>query len=750
MADNVIKRSGRTVKFSSRKINTAISKANRDVKNSYPTAKIMTKQDIDDVVVSVIAMFSDRDCVDIEEIQDGVERTLMAHGFYEVSKSYILYREQHRIRRDASMHLMEQCQELLFTDPNDMDSKRENANIDTNAPMGIMLKLGTETSKTYAKYFSMPKDFTEMHSEHWAHIHDLDFSQITFNCLQMDFLKLIHGGFNTGHGAIREGGSVRAYASLACVAIQSSQNDMFGGQSINCWDWAMAEGIRKSFRKAVREQMRQWLFFIDKGYGKEDMNTIVDNIDFEVCHYTDSTNKSYSKDMLEGPKQILIALQQWDCSLEEATKIYILSCESVAEETHQAMEAAIHNFNSLHSRAGGQVPFSSINYGMDTSPEGRLATRETLNAIDAGMGYGETPIFPISVFQLRTGVNYNPGDPNYDLFKQAMKVSAKRLFPNFCSLDSSFNSPYYKEGDYNSFVATMGCRTRVMSNVNGPEESGSRGNFAFVTLNLPKLAIESKGDIDEFFRLFDKYIKLSKKYLEYRRSIIEKKKVKNFPFLMGQHIWMDSEKLGPEDEIKPLLKHCSYSIGFGGLAEALVALIGKHHGESAEAQELGLRIVKRLRDWCDKFTEQTHMNWTCFASPIEGTAGKFAQYNRKKYGVIPGVTDRDYITNSMHVPVYYPISAIDKIKIEAPYHALCNAGAISYIELDGDPLKNLDAFETVVRAMHDADMGYYSINHPVDRCTSCGYTGVIENQCPHCGAKEIESHSVTVKRLCDC
>lgn len=749
MAENVTKRSGRTVKFNSKKISTAISKANRDVKESDPTAKIMTKNDIEDAVLSIIAMFSDKDCVDIEEIQDAVESTLMSHQFYEVSKAYILYREQHRIRRDASLHLMEQCKDLLFVDSENMNDKRENANINTNAPMGIMLKLGTKLSKTYAKYFSMPKEFTEMHTEHWAHIHDLDFSQITFNCLQMDFLKLIHGGFNTGHGAIREGGSVRAYASLACVAIQSSQNDMLGGQSINCWDWAMAEGIRKSFKKAVGKQIQQWLFFTDKGYGKDEIDSIVSRIDFSACHYTDNTCSSYSNDMIEGPRQILNVLEPWICTLEEATKIYILACDSVAEETHQAMEAAIHNFNSLHSRAGGQVPFSSINYGMDTSPEGRLATRETLNAIEAGMGYGETPIFPISVFQIRTGVNYNPGDPNYDLFKRSMEVSAKRLFPNWNNLDSSFNSPYYKEGDYNSFVATMGCRTRVMGNVNGPEESGSRGNFAFVTLNLPKLAIEANGDMDKFFRLFDKYVKLSKKYLEYRRSIIERKKVKNFPFLMGQHIWMDSDKLGMEDEIKPVLKHCSYSIGFGGLAECLVSLVGKHHGESKESQELGLRIVQRLRDWCDKFTKQTHMNWTCFASPIEGTAGKFAKYNRSKYGIIPGVTDREYITNSFHVPVYYPISAYEKIKIEAPYHSICNAGHISYIELDGDPRQNLEAFEKVVRAMHDADMGYFSINHPVDRCLNCGYTGVIENECPKCHAKEHETHSAVVER-CHC
>lgn len=384
---------------------------------------------------------------------------------------------------------------------------------------------------------------------------------------------------------------------------------------------------------------------------------------------------------------------------------------------------------------------------MDTSPEGRLATREVLNAIEAGLGNGETPIFPISVFQLKAGVNYNVDDKNYDLFRQACKVSAKRLFPNFVNLDAPYNLQYYRPGDYNSYVATMGCRTRVMSNVNGAEQSGSRGNFSFVTINLPKLALEAKGNVEEFFKLYDKYITICHDYLLFRLKTIEEKHVYNFPFLMGQGVWMDSDKLKPTDKIKDVLKHASYSIGFCGLAECLVALIGKHHGQSKDAQELGLKIVKHLRERTDEYTKLEKRNWTTFGTPAESTAGQFQRANRKQYGNIKGVTSRDYMTNSSHVPVYFPITAHNKIQIEAPYHALCNAGHIAYIEMDGDPTKNISAFEAIVRAMHDANMGYFSINHPVDRDPVCGYTGIIANECPHCHRKEIERGTFHIDRL---
>ena len=413
----------------------------------------------------------------------------------------------------------------------------------------------------------------------------------------------------------------------------------------------------------------------------------------------------------------------------------------VEEETKQAMEAMIHNFNTLHSRAGAQTPFSSVNFGMDTSPEGRLVTKWLLEAQYAGLGNGETSIFPITVFQLKAGVNYYPDDPNYDLFKRACEVSAKRLFPNFVNVDAPYNLQYYKPGNPNSIIATMGCRTRTISNVNGPEECGSRGNFAFTTLNLPMMALEAKKEapydvITKFYEIMDKYINISHDYLKLRYDVIGKKHVYNFPFLMGQGVWMDSDKLNPDDEIKEVLKHASISIGFCGLAECLKALVGKHHGESEEAQKLGLEIVGHLREMTDKFAEEDHLNWSCFGTPAESTAGSFARACQKRFGKVPGVCDREYLSNSSHVPVYYKIKAMDKIRVEAPYHALENAGHIAYIEMDGDPTKNVKAFETLVRAMHDANMGYFSINHPVDRDPVCGYTGIIENECPHCHRRE--------------
>ena len=1081
----VTKRSGSKVNYDREKIFNAIAGANRDASTENDK---LSAEDVERVTNSVESAISEKNNIGVEEIQDQVEKSLMAHNFFDVAKQYIVYRQKHTQRREAQKKLMETYRDIFFTDSVKVDLKRDNANINTDASMGIMLKLGAEGAKHFVDNYVLPEEFRAADSENFIHIHDKDFSLITLNCCQIDLLKLFHGGFSTGHGFLREPQSIRSYASLACIAIQSNQNDMFGGQSINAFDYAMAEGVRKSFKKILKAELLRACEFCDvEPHGE---------IDFNICTYSEKENPAAVENLtsIVGSEKL-------------AKKIYFQACKDVEEETHQAMEALIHNFNTLHSRAGAQVPFSSINYGMDTSPEGRLATREVLNAIEAGLGNGETPIFPISVFQLKDGVNYNINDPNYDLFRQACKVSAKRLFPNFVNLDAPYNLQYYKPGDYNSYVATMGCadgeeiisykyqgkfycegikrlwdrvkteilnrglseykipddlevwdgennfvevktliknpdmenwvrvkftdgrsllvtddhplytenrgrihvkdlkigdtiknyydlptvknedaitdenlayvlgllitdgnysrdivvaldgraesdieqkfidcvkkvwnfdchiqhyergvkgnydlvricgeqkkigeylknifggenkieraipseifsaprevrlsflagmidgdghishkskiqlgstnkelslqqtalaqslgypakiylnhytsnddekiryrvefsmseeigeylgsgkklniqwngsesstktpeiisvkaieylgrlnknsydletvtdkftlsfinsgncRTRVMANVNGPEQSGSRGNFSFVTINLPKLALEAKGDVEKFFELFDKYIQISHDYLLFRLKTIEEKHVYNYPFLMGQGVWLGSEKLKLTDSIKDVLKHASYSIGFCGLAECLVALIGKHHGQSEEAQKLGLKIVGHLRGKTDEYTKLEKRNWTTFGTPAESTAGQFQRANRKKYGVIKGVTTRDYMTNSSHVPVYFPINAHDKIQIEAPYHALCNAGHIAYIEMDGDPTKNISAFEVVVRAMHDANMGYFSINHPVDRDPICGYTGIITNECPHCHRKEIISGTFHIDRL---
>ena len=721
-----MKRSGTTVNYNRAKIFNAIAGANRDASTPHDKLSAADLELVTDAVETAIA---NSDSIGVEEIQDTVERMLMEHGFFDVAKQFIVYREKHAQRREAQRNLMEVYRDIFFANSEDVDFKRDNANINANASMGVMLKLGAEGAKFFVDNYVLPERFVDADRENYIHIHDKDFSLITFNCCQIDLLKLFHGGFSTGHGFLREPNSIRSYASLACIAIQSNQNDMFGGQSINAFDYAMAEGVRKSFKKEIKAELKKAAFYLDKSFEQE-------TIDFELCRYSEGENE--------------IAVEQIQNVVGDrglADKIYRQACKEVEEETHQAMEALIHNFNTLHSRAGAQVPFSSINYGMDTSPEGRLAIREVLNAIDAGLGNSETPIFPISVFQLKAGVNYNPEDPNYDLFLQACKVSARRLFPNFVNIDAPYNLQYYKPGDYNSCIATMGCRTRVMANVNGPEQSGSRGNFAFVTINLPKLALECEGNVEKFFAMFDHYIQLSHDYILLRLDTIKKKHLYNYPFLMEQHVWLDSEKFKSNDTIEEVLKHASYSIGFCGLAECLVVLVGKHHGQSEEAQQLGLKIVGHLRHKTDEYTRAEQRNWTTFATPAESTAGSFQRANREKFGIIKNVTDRDYMTNSSHVPVYFPIKAIDKIRIEAPYHALCNAGHIAYIEMNADASRNVKAFEKLVRAMHDADMGYFSINHPVDRDPVCGYTGIIQNQCPHCRRKERILGSFHIDRL---
>ena len=740
----VIKRNGEKQKFSMERISRAISKANEQVGSPMSFAEISNMESIID------EYFSKTKKVSVEEIQDAVEDVLIQYGNKEVAKAYIRYRQTHTDKREIRSKLDKIYEQIIFGDAADSDLRRDNANVNTDEPMGQMLKMGAEAAKAFTYKYVIPEDIVKADKEGYIHIHDRDFSLMTFNCCQIDLGKLLKGGFNTGHGFLREPNSIRSAASLACIAIQSNQNQMFGGQSINALDFALAPYVDKSFKKAYKNNIRKLMSLYC------DIQTILNNLltlDYDVS-YSSCNSEKNEKLVSEWVEKYKFVIFKCPNLRQIVTVAWKNSINDIEEETKQAMEAMIHNFNTLHSRCGAQVPFSSLNFGTDTSPEGRLVIDKLLDAIWNGLGHGETSIFPISVMKLKSGVNYNPEDPNHDLFQKACKVSAKRLFPNFNNLDAPYNLKYYKPGDYNSEVATMGCRTVTMGNVNGPAQSGSRGNFSFTTINLPMLALDARKKypdnqekrIDDFFEQFDKYIYMSKEYLEERYEFIAKKHAKNFSFLMGQGVWLDGEKLAPEDEIRSVLKHSSISIGFCGLAECLKALTGKHHGESKEAQELGLKIVKHLREMTDKFTKETHMNWATFSTPAESTAGTFARACQKKFGVIEGITDRSYETNSFHVPVYYPIKAIDKIRIEAPYHAECNAGSISYIELNGDPLKNIKAFESIVRAMHDANMGYFSINHPVDRDPVCGYTGIIENECPHCHRKEAGNYSSVEKR----
>ena len=582
-----------------------------------------------------------------------------------------------------------------------------------------------------------------------SHIHDLDFMPMgTTTCMQIDIAKLFKNGFSTGHGHLRAPKDIMSYTALAAIAIQSNQNDQHGGQSIPAFDYYMAPGVLLTYKKQLKQTLADLLDYA--GFDTFiNMNTLIKEID-KID--TIEVDKTYF-DRFTKDNETLERL--FEMALDKAHK-------KTNRITYQAMEAFVHNLNTMHSRAGAQVPFSSINFGTDTSPEGRMVIENYLLAVEAGLGHSETPIFPISIFKVKEGVNYNKEDPNYDLFKLSCRVSAKRLFPNFSFIDAPFNIQYYKPGDFTTEVGYMGCRTRVLANQADPDKSVTpgRGNLSFTSINLPRLGIKhgialkqrDKADMDGFFEELDELLELVKDQLLERFEIQCNKRVYNFPFLLGQGVWLDSEKLKPGDRLRKVLKHGTLSIGFIGLAECLKALIGEHHGESERAQKLGLKIIGHMREKCDEFSKKYNLNFTCLATPAEGLSGRFINIDKAIYGKIKGVTDRNYYTNSFHIPVYYNITIKNKLTLEAPYHALTNAGHISYIELDGDPSENVEAFEKVVRIMKEVGIGYGAINHPVDRDPVCGYVGIIKDVCPKCGRREGEG--VSLERItainCDC
>ena len=687
----------------------------------------------------------------IEQIQDQVEKDLMSAGFEETAKKYILYRAGRTRVREMNTRLMKVFDELTNVDATKSDLKRDNANIDGDTAMGTMLKYGSEAAKDYYEKYLLTQEQADAHRNGDIHIHDFDFYSLTTTCCQIQLSKLFKGGFSTGHGFLREPNDIQSYSALACIAIQSNQNDQHGGQSIVDFDYGLAPGVTKTYKKNYSTNLYKSLGILapsdepdtteDKSNGIQGGLTLFDlkEIAREVEKRTGSfpqitTDAKY----LEEEKKILLTKGLSEEVIDKAQKFAVKEAYRETEKaTYQAMEALIHNLNTMHSRAGAQTPFSSINYGTDTSPEGRMVMRNILKATEAGLGMGETPIFPIQIFRVKEGINYNEGDPNYDLFIQSCEVSAKRLFPNFSFLDSPFNLQYYKPGHPETEVSYMGCRTRVMANVFDPTKSISpgRGNLSFTSINLPRIAIEAQGDIEKFYADLKKMMDLVIGQLMDRFAIQSRKHVYNFPFLMGQGVWIDSDKLGYNDTVGEVLKHGTLSVGFIGLAETLTALYGHHHGESEQMQEKGLEIIGFMRKYLDDLSAEKQLNFTLLATPAEGLSGRFVRMDKKRYGVIKGVTDKDYYTNSFHVPVYYKISAFDKIKKEAPYHALTNAGHISYVELDGDTANNVEAFEAIVRCMHDAGIGYGSINHPVDRDPLCGYVGVIGEVCPRCGRK---------------
>ena len=737
MIERIIKRDGREVPFEIDKISTAIYKSAEAIGgHNRGVAEELAKQ-VEDYIEKEEKISTPT----VEHIQDVVERTLIESGHSRTAKEYILYRADRTRHREMNTRLMKIYEDLTFKAAKDNDIKRENANIDGDTAMGTMLKYGSEGAKQFYEMYILDPAHAKAHREGDIHIPDLDYLTLTTTCCQIDLDKLFTGGFSTGHGFLREPNDIASYSALACIAIQSNQNDQHGGQSIPNFDYAMAKGVIKTYQRIYRQNMARAIEIMEDA---EDASALSKEI---MAAATEKSAGAIPK-LEDGEAYMEAELQILTDKFgaESAEKIQKFAFKHAGAETdratYQAMEAFVHNLNTMHSRAGAQIPFSSINYGMDTTPEGRMVIRNVLLATEAGLGNGETPIFPIHIFKVKEGVNYNPGEPNYDLFKLACRVSAKRLFPNFSFIDAPYNLQYYKPGHPETEVAYMGCRTRVMANSYDPtrEIVNGRGNLSFTSVNLPRIAILSNHNIDFFFEQLDRKIDLVIDQLLDRFELQAQKKARNYPFLMQQGIWLDSDNLKPDDEVREVLKHGTLTMGFIGLAETLKALTGYHHGESKEAQNLGLEIVGYMRQRMDQATKKHGMNFSLIATPAEGLSGRFVRMDAEKFGKIPGVTDREYYTNSFHIPVYYDISAWDKIKLEAPYHALTNGGHISYVELDGDPTENLDAFEQVVRCMKESGIRYGSINHPVDRDPVCGYTGIIGDTCPLCGRSEHDGH----------
>ncbi|RCW73170.1 anaerobic ribonucleoside triphosphate reductase [Saliterribacillus persicus] len=572
------------------------------------------------------------------------------------------------------------CHITEIVQTSNQDLLQENANMDGSTPMGQMSKFASVVSKFYAKDYLLDKEVVTAIEENFMHPHDLDFMPTgTTTCCQIPLGKLLHSGFNSGHGFMRQPQDIHSAMALASIIFQSNQNMQHGGQSYPMFDRDLAPFIKRTFKKHQ--------------------------------NYLSSINPELS-----------------------ASNLQTLAWNATDRDVYQACEAFIHNCNSMHSRGGGQVPFVSINYGTDTSNEGRMLVKNLLLATQAGLGHGETPIFPIQIFKIKKGINYEADEINYDLYQLALETTAKRLFPNFSFIDSTFNKEFYN-GTIESEVAYMGCRTRVMGNRHGEENSISRGNLSFTSINLVKIALVSR-DQDKFMQTLDYYLRLTIKQLYDRYLFQAKKQAKHFPFLYSQHVWKGSENLTSEDTLEEILKQGTLSVGFIGLAEALKALTGKHHGEDKKAWDLGFNIISHMRNVVDEAAESYNLNYSLIATPAEGLSGKFTKSDKEEFGSLEGITDRSYYTNSFHIPVYYSTLAIDKIKKEGPFHSLCNGGHISYIECDGDVTKNTAALDKLVKVMAEYDMGYGSINHPVDRCKACGHTGKIDNACPNCNTTD--------------
>ena len=705
MVKHVVKRDGRVVDFNNQKIVAAILKA-MDVTDSGED--IVLAAQIADYISKL-----DKEDMSVEEIQDCVEMELMKSPRKEVAKKYIAYRNKRNLARKAKS--TEIFQTIIEAQANDIT--RENANMNADTPAGMMMKFASESTKTYVDECLLSEDVREAVAKNYIHIHDKDYYPTkSLTCIQHPLDLILEHGLKAGHGESRPAKRIETASVLACISMETVQNEMHGGQAIPAFDYYLAPFVRRTFEE-------------------------------EIDQVSEMTNTDYSflksAQIDDYLKHDLIGLQGKERALQHAIN-------QTVNRVHQAMEAFVHNMNTIHSRGGNQVVFSSINYGTDTSAEGRCIIREILNTTYEGVGNGSTAIFPIQIWKKKRGVSYLPEDRNYDLYKFACKVSARRFFPNFLNLDATFNqSPEWKPDDpkrYIHEVATMGCRTRVFENRFGPKTSIGRGNLSFTTVNIVKLAIECMNEPDKekrislFFNKFEWALDLAARQLEERFQFQKTASKKQFPLLMNG-LWLGSDKLKDDDTIESVINQGTLSIGFIGLAECLIALVGKHHGESEEAQELGLRIITFMKEKINGFSEKYQHNYSLLATPAEGLSGKFTKRDRKQFGILPGITDKDYYTNSSHVPVYYHCTPEHKAKVEGPYHALEGAGHIFYVEIDGDATHNPEAIMKIVDLMDKYNIGYGSVNHNRNRCLDCGYEDATENLtvCPHCHGNNIDT-----------
>ena len=704
MIQTVVKRDGRIVGFNEEKIITAIRKAMLHTDKGEDMSLI--RQITDHISFRGDAQMT------VEAIQDMVEMELMKSSRKDVAKKYIAYRNQRRIARKAKTRNI--FQEIINIQSNDVT--RENANMNTDTPAGMMMKFASETTKPFVDDFMLSEEVFDAVRDNYLHIHDKDYYPTkSLTCCQHPLDNILQNGFNAGHGESRPAKRIETASIMACISMETAQNEMHGGQAIPAFDFYLAPYVRASF--------------------VEELKGIEELTGANYSHLYDKEVEDYVQqplDFLSGDERIMQH-----------------AMNKTVARVHQAMEAFIHNMNTIHSRGGNQVVFSSINYGTDTSAEGRCVIRELLNSTYRGVGNGETAIFPIQIWKKKRGVSYLPGDRNYDLYKLACKVTARRFFPNFLNLDATFNQNEAWRADdpkrYMHEVATMGCRTRVFENRFGPKTSVGRGNLSFSTINIVRLAIECmeienlEERISLFFAKLDNLLDITARQLHERMEFQKSAFAKQFPLLMSA-LWIGSENLKPGGTIAPVINQGTLGIGFIGLAECLVALVGKHHGESADAQELGLRIITYMRDRANGFSEQYQHNYSILATPAEGLSGRFTRGDRKHFGIIPGVTDREYYTNSNHIPVYYKCSARHKAEIEAPYHALTGGGHIFYVEIDGDATHNPEAIMRVVDMMDQYNIGYGSVNHNRNRCLDCGHENSAKDlqECPKCGSKNLD------------